>query len=79
MIFDEVILDDMDEELNNEYWKELRLADQKTLEKDVELRVLSLGAGVQSSYILFKILEGVIKPPDIALFADPGNEPREVY
>ena len=61
------------------YIPELRLADPKTLEKDVELRVLSLGAGVQSSYILFKILEGEIKPPDIALFADTGNEPKEVY
>ena len=59
MIFDEVILDDMDEELDKEYWKELRLADEKTLEKNVDLRVLSLGAGVQSSFVLFKMLEDV--------------------
>jgi len=78
-IKDEVILDDIDEEMNKEYLEELRLGDPKTLEKDVELRVLSLGAGVQSSYMLFKILEGEIKPPDIALFADTGNEPKEVY
>lgn len=45
MIFDEVILDDLDEEMNKQYLKELRLGDPKTLEKDVELRVLSLGAG----------------------------------
>ena len=79
MIFDEVILDDMDEELTKEYWEELRLADEKTLEKNVDLRVLSLGAGVQSSFVLFKMLEEKIKPADIAIFADTGNEPKEVY
>lgn len=63
----------------NKYIKELKLGDKKTLEKDVELRVLSLGAGVQSSYLLFKILEEEIQPPDIALFADTGNEPKQVY
>lgn len=79
MIFDEVILDDLDEEMNKEYLKELRLGDPKTLEKDVELRVLSLGAGVQSSTVLFKMLDQEIKPADIAIFADTGNEPKEVY
>ena len=61
------------------YIPELRLADPKTLEKDVELRVLSLGAGVQSSTVLFKMLDQEIKPADIAIFADTGNEPKEVY
>ena len=61
------------------YLQELRLADSKTLEKDVELRVLSLGAGVQSSTVLFKMLDQEIKPADIAIFADTGNEPKEVY
>ena len=61
------------------YLQELRLADNKTLEKDVELRVLSLGAGVQSSTVLFKMLDQEIKPADIAIFADTGNEPKEVY
>ena len=61
------------------YLQELRLADIKTLEKDVELRVLSLGAGVQSSTVLFKMLDQEIKPADIAIFADTGNEPKEVY
>lgn len=61
------------------YLKELRLADNKTLEKDVELRVLSLGAGVKSSTVLFKMLDQEIKPADIAIFADTGNEPKEVY
>ena len=61
------------------YIPELRLADPKTLEKDVELRVLSLGAGVQSSTVLFKMLDQQIKPADVAIFADTGNEPKEVY
>lgn len=61
------------------YLQELRLADSKTLEKNVELRVLSLGAGVQSSTVLFKMLDQEIKPADIAIFADTGNEPKEVY
>ena len=61
------------------YLQELRLANSKTLEKDVELRVLSLGAGVQSSTVLFKMLDQEIKPADIAIFADTGNEPKEVY
>ena len=61
------------------YIPELRLADPKTLKKDVELRVLSLGAGVQSSTVLFKMLDQQIKPADIAIFADTGNEPKEVY
>jgi len=61
------------------FLQELRLADSKTLEKDVELRVLSLGAGVQSSTVLFKMLDQEIKPADIAIFADTGNEPKEVY
>ena len=61
------------------YLQELRLADSKTLEKDVELRVLSLGAGVQSSTVLFKMLDQEIKLADIAIFADTGNEPKEVY
>ena len=79
MIFDEVILDDLYEEMNKEYLKELRLGDLETIHKDVELRVLSLGAGVQSSAVLFKMLDQEIKPADIAIFADTGNEPKEVY
>jgi hypothetical protein len=66
-------------DIKKETMKELRLGDEETLKKETELRVLSLGAGVQSSYILFKMLEGEIKKPDIALFADTGNEPKEVY
>ena len=62
-----------------EYAAELRLGNPDMLDKKVDLRVLSLGAGVQSSYLLFQMLEEKIKPPDIALFADTGNEPQEVY
>ena len=57
----------------------MRLAHEDTLEKNVELRVLSLGAGVQSSTLFFKVLHGEIAPVDIAIFADTGNEPKEVY
>ena len=52
---------------------------QKELPSKYDLKVLSLGAGVQSSTVLFKILDGVINKPDVAIFADTGNEPREVY
>ncbi len=61
------------------YIPEMRLAHEDTLEKDVELRVLSLGAGVQSSALLFKVLYEEIAPVDLAIFADTGNEPQEVY
>ncbi|MGW5053982.1 hypothetical protein [Actinokineospora sp. NPDC004072] len=43
------------------------------------LRLLSLGAGVQSTTVLLLACEGVIPPFDIALFADTGWEPRAVY
>ena len=61
------------------YIKELKLGDPKTLEREVDLRVLSLGAGVQSSYVLLKMFEEEIAPADLILFADTGNEPKEVY
>ena len=61
------------------YIKELKLGDPKTLEKELDLRVLSLGAGVQSSYVLLKMFEEEIAPADLILFADTGNEPKEVY
>jgi len=44
------------------------------------LRVLSLGAGVQSTTVLLLACEGVIDPPfDVAIFADTGWEPADVY
>ena len=47
------------------YIPELKLGTEDTLERDRDLRVLSLGAGVQSSTVLFKMLHGEIEPPDV--------------
>jgi hypothetical protein len=44
----------------------------------VPLRVLSLGAGVQSTTLLMLIFDGEISA-DAAIFADTGWEPRAVY
>lgn len=52
---------------------------QKNLPDKYDLKVLSLGAGVQSSTVLFKILDGQVDKPDVAIFADTQNEPKEVY
>lgn len=43
------------------------------------LRVLSLGAGVQSTTLALMAAHGEIKPPDCAIFADTGWEPAAVY
>lgn len=43
------------------------------------LRVLSLGAGVQSSALLLLAAEGHLPGLDVAIFADTGWEPRAVY
>ena len=46
----------------------------------VRLRVLSLGAGVQSTTLALMAAEGEIEPmPDCAIFADTGWEPEAVY
>lgn len=42
-------------------------------------RVLSLGAGVQSSTLLWMSLAGEIEPFDAVIFADTGWEPAAVY
>ena len=44
-----------------------------------KLRVLSLGAGVQSTTIALMAARGEIPAPDCAIFADTGDEPRAVY
>lgn len=44
-----------------------------------ELRVLSLGAGVQSTTIALMAARGEIPVPDVAIFADTGWEPQAVY
>jgi hypothetical protein len=43
------------------------------------LRVLSLGAGVQSTTIALMAAWGEIPAPDCAIFADTGDEPAAVY
>jgi hypothetical protein len=43
------------------------------------LRVLSLGAGVQSSTCLLMSLAGELPRLDAAVFADTGWEPKAVY
>jgi len=63
----------------SKYLKEMRLGHEDTLIRKPDLRILSLGAGVQSSTLLMKIYNGEIAPVDAAIFADTGNEPKEVY
>ncbi len=43
------------------------------------LRVLSLGAGVQSTTLALMAAHGEIEAPDCAIFADTGSEPNSVY
>jgi hypothetical protein len=43
------------------------------------LRVLSLGAGVQSTTLLRMIIHGELPPIDHAIFSDTGWEPQAVY
>lgn len=43
------------------------------------LRILSLGAGVQSTTLLLMMLEGEIPKADHVIFADTGWEPKGVY
>jgi hypothetical protein len=44
-----------------------------------KLKILSLGAGVQSTTIALMAARGEIPAPDCAIFADTGDEPRSVY
>src|SRR5512141_936433 len=47
---------------------------------DIKLRVISLGAGVQSTTMALMAARGQIGPmPDCAIFADTGAEPAAVY
>lgn len=51
-----------------------------TRDETVRLRVLSLGAGVQSTTLALMAAHGEIGPmPDCAIFADTGWEPAAVY
>lgn len=48
--------------------------------QSTKLRILSLGAGVQSTTLALMAAHGVIGPmPDYAIFADTGAEPAAVY
>jgi hypothetical protein len=44
-----------------------------------DLRVLSLGAGVQSSTLALMIEKGLVPKVDLAVFADTKSEPAAVY
>lgn len=44
-----------------------------------KLRVLSLGAGIQSTTMLLMAAHGEIERPDLVIFADTGAEPQAVY
>jgi hypothetical protein len=46
---------------------------------DYPIRVLSLGAGVQSTTLLRMIIHGELPPVDHAIFSDTGWEPQPVY
>jgi len=57
---------------------EIEMIDTKR-KKEFELRVLSLGAGVQSTAMYLKAVKGEFTPmPDVAIFADTQAEPRWV-
>lgn len=43
------------------------------------LNILSHGAGVQTSAMVYMVLEGIIPRPDLIVFADPQWELKETY
>ena len=45
----------------------------------MKLRILSLGAGVQSTTLALMIEKGEIPMVDCAIFSDVGAEPKLVY
>lgn len=50
------------------------------MDKDFDLRAISLGAGVQSSAMYLMAATGVLTPrPNVAIFADTQSEPPWVY
>lgn len=58
----------------------LSAAEYRAAVSEPRLRVLSLGAGVQSTTLALMAAKGEIGPmPDAAIFADTGWEPRAVY
>lgn len=65
----------------SECTKAARLRPDKEWNPDGDrfLRVLSLGAGVQSSTVLMMSIAGELPRLDLAVFADTGWEPKRVY
>jgi hypothetical protein len=54
--------------------------EKNTPDTKFDLKVLSLGAGVQSSVMLLMADKGLLDDkPDVAIFADTQWEPKEVY
>jgi hypothetical protein len=43
------------------------------------MRILNLGAGVQSTTLFLMLIDGDLPPVDYAIFADTGDEPQDVY
>lgn len=60
-----------------ENWNEGSMSDETNSTKPI--RVLSLGAGVQSTTLLYMMMRGLIELPDHVIFADTGWEPKAVY
>lgn len=57
-----------------------RHGNQEGMTKKIDLRVLSLGAGVQSTAMYIMAARGELTPmPDVAIFADTQAEPAHVY
>ena len=56
-----------------------RLGNPSVLDRKVDLRVLSLGAGVQSSVMALMAAKGELPMPDCAIFSDTQWEPKAVY
>ena len=46
---------------------------------EMKLRILNLGAGVQSTAVALMVHRGELPPIDAAVFADVGEEPSSVY
>ena len=60
--------------------KEPEYFDEEGNKREPTLRILSLGAGVQSSCLALMAQEGLTKhKPDYMIFADTGWEPKFVY
>jgi hypothetical protein len=61
-------------------WTEARITTMRNMMAEAGMiRVLSLGAGVQSSTVALMIARGDLPMVDAAIFADTGWEPRAVY